>query len=108
VIFQYSANDIYSTYQSELMTLFCHDRLSQSYDRYFSNRHCSSLHPVVCSLKDVSIKLHIYDGEVSLSRVTEDDKSPYYVIVSKAVLHSYSLEGICNIYKAFQTEELGM
>lgn len=90
------------------MTLFCNDRLLKSYDRYFSNHRCSSFHPVVCSLYNVSLKLHIYEGEISLFPVKEDGQHPYYVIVSQAIIHSSSLEGVCNIYKAFQSQELGI
>lgn len=90
------------------MTLFCKDRLSKAYDRYFNNHHCPTFHPIVCNLYDCSVKLFLYEGQISLDPVKEDYHYPYYVIVSHAILSSISLNGACNIYKPFQNDELGM
>ncbi len=90
------------------MALFCKERLSQTYDRYFDNHYCPTFHPIVCNLHDCSLKLYLYDGEVSMEAVKDDCQTPYYVIVSEATLSSISLNGVCNIYKPFQMDKLGM
>jgi hypothetical protein len=89
------------------MTLFCHDRLSRQYKRYFSNKKFE-MHAIVSHFHDISLKLQLLEGEVIIDSVHDDEQNPYYVIVSQAILSSTYLRENCHIYLPFQTDEIGI
>jgi ATP-dependent exoDNAse (exonuclease V) beta subunit len=99
---------MYKEYESDMMILFSNNRLLSHYDQYFSNNHIPS-HPVTCHLNNVSLKLHLYDGIITLHAVDDSDQHPYYLLLSTSVLKTTNLDvNLLNIYMPFQSSELGM